>query len=759
MNILLWIRLLLVFAGIFRCFGSLENVNIECGRHTQSNCGDKQSHNAQKTIYFGLMLSFPEGSSHAASYDDGHNLAPAAYLAVQQINERSDLLQDYKIKILRFDGGCESYTRTILGINKLYCSCENIVGIIGPSCEQSSRTVSELTNRKDFSMITVNYGVRQESVGKHPYSFGILGTHDVYNGMVVELVKVNNWTNTALLYYGLGEYYRMESDELTHLLQASGFSVMYQSAIYDTFIPLKQVKESFARVIILSTTDELYVRILCMAYHEKMVFPHYQWIFQNIVHPTGNISFNYGGQQISCSEAEIMTALHGSIYPILNAFEAVQYYSKLPTSTGYSAAEFYTNYRLQTIMYSEQFAVNSHTSLKANAIYDAVWVMAFALNDTLVDLNISLTDIDLGSGVLAESVRRRLLKTSILGTTGSIKFDNIGFNKQIVLNIYQYSKAEAKKIAVYANEMLTFSPNVSHTFIPSFDKHYKQINLGVATTIFILTTITLGLVITAQIANIYYRTHKVIKASSPMLNHLIFLGCHSIAFGVIFLTLGSFRYPNLDVKKWMCNLAPGLLNIGASLLLGTVCLKTWRLNRIYAKSKKLVKGEIKCMKTYSLAGLVSIFVVTDVILCILWGVLDPLTPTPMEHFGIVNNNPSIITEDLCQSQFSLIWALTPFVPKVLLSLASFALALSTHFRIRELKTNNVIILTYCLAVVYGLAIPLYVIFFIVELDVTVRVALMCICFNLSVCISVIALFLPFIDAIKRRHVHTSQSST
>ena len=213
----------------------------------RNSCIEDQNYNASNTIHFGLMLSFPDSlqrQSLPSSFDDGHDLAPAAYLAVQQINNRSDLLQNYNIKISRFDGGCDSHTRTVVGINKLYCTCERIIGIIGPSCEQSSRTVSELTSHDDFSMITVNYGVHQESVGVHPYSFGILGTHDVYNRMVVELVKFNNWTNVALLYYGLGEYYQTESKELIHLLHLSGYRIRYQSAIYDTFIPLQQVKES-----------------------------------------------------------------------------------------------------------------------------------------------------------------------------------------------------------------------------------------------------------------------------------------------------------------------------------------------------------------------------------------------------------------------------------------------------------------------------------------------------------------------------------
>ena len=65
-------------------------------------------------------------------FDDGHDVAPAAYLAVEQINNQSDLLSDYHIQVIRLDGGCTVTDRTVIGVNELTCSCKPIVGIVGP---------------------------------------------------------------------------------------------------------------------------------------------------------------------------------------------------------------------------------------------------------------------------------------------------------------------------------------------------------------------------------------------------------------------------------------------------------------------------------------------------------------------------------------------------------------------------------------------------------------------------------------------------
>ena len=134
------------------------------------------------TIYFGLMLSYPDPLGRkalAAMFDDGHDIAPAAYLAVEQINNRSDLLSDYQVKLLPLDGGCNVTERTVIGINNLACSCEPIVGIIGPSCGASALMVGEFVGRDQFPMVTIHYGERNILGNRtmFPFAFGILGAN------------------------------------------------------------------------------------------------------------------------------------------------------------------------------------------------------------------------------------------------------------------------------------------------------------------------------------------------------------------------------------------------------------------------------------------------------------------------------------------------------------------------------------------------------------------------------------------------------
>ena len=126
----------------------LINLQTNCvqGIDTRESCnradGCETTKRNDNMIYFGLMLSFPDPlgrKSFTSNFDDGHDTAPAAYLAVEQINNQSDLLSDYQVQLIPLDGGCTVTERTIVGINNLACNCEPIVGIVGPSCGTSAR--------------------------------------------------------------------------------------------------------------------------------------------------------------------------------------------------------------------------------------------------------------------------------------------------------------------------------------------------------------------------------------------------------------------------------------------------------------------------------------------------------------------------------------------------------------------------------------------------------------------------------------------
>ena len=751
---------LLILLSVLTTNHSLvEDNEISCNRLNTASCSKLKQRSGTKTIiYFGLMLSFPdpqERPSFTSSFDDGHDIAPAAYLAVKQVNNESDLLKDYEIEIHRLDGGCDSTTRTVFGANELACSCKTIVGIIGPSCKLSSKTVSHITNHKTFSMISINYGDQVFSgVDTYAYSFGILGASSMYSKVYTELIKYNNWKNFALLYSGSSKIYSGISQEVLNFTSLLGFQPRYSSAIYDeTFIPLREVIESYSRVIIVVASPLIIAHVLCLAYHEDMVFPSYQWVFQEVLNQDlSMVPFEYQGQQYNCSEYEFNRSANGSINLFSNA---IQDDTVIDVGTSVDNNMYRHEYESETVEYSKQFGINATTREWARGFYDAVWALAYALNASLVDLNTSLNEFKVGSPILAETIKNHMFDLNFQGITGNINFDNkTGINKGGFLNIFQYVDSQTSiKIGYYKHkdEVLTILPNSSNIFIDSsFREEFIVIDGYIIAIIFILTFATLLLVISAQIVNVCYRNDKRIKASSPTLNHMIFIGGYAIDSGIIVHSLETIVYTfDPNIRLALCNLVPFLFSVGITLYLGTSCVKTWRLNRIYVHSKRLDKGDILFIKGHFLFGFTSILVVTDFLVCISWRIVDPLTPILTQMLNTIQREGEqvVLTQAACHSNYEVYWFVALLTPKVLVIISSFFLALSTQMTVKEFKTNNIIILTYFLTIIFGLGIPLYVISIITQVSVSVSTTVLSLSFNLTTCVCIFTLFLPLI----RRH--------
>ncbi len=740
-NIKILLLSLLTFSEAMITHGLQKEGSSKCNR-LQANCRkQKQTSDDKITIYFGLMLSFPDPQgriSFNSPFDDGHDIAPAVYLAVKQVNNQTDLLKQYDVKILRLDGGCDNLPRTAISANELICGCQSVIGIIGPSCDESSKTVNQLTNREGFSMITISYGDGENAgTGNYSYAFGILGTPNSLSSMAIaELIKHNNWTNYAMLY--TAKY----SDISRDIISFSGFEPRYSSLMYhDTHIPLRIVKKSYSRVIVVLANPPTIARVLCLAYHEDMFLPDYQWVFHGTIQQDfAKTSFTYQGMQYVCDDYKFSISVNGSISLFLNVLQDIEE----DREGDYILDNYYEGYKLETVEYSKEFSVNSTTTEWARGFYDAVWALAYALNGSLVDLNASLSEFKLGSPILAESIKNHMLNLDFHGISGNIKFNNsTGFNEGGFLNVIQYEEHQKpRKIGTFKDGKLNITS--SAYFINSlFKKHLDQINGIVMSCILIFTVVTLILLISAQIINIRYRNHKGIKASSPTLKHLIFIGGYMIAIGVVIYALETrlwVLYP--VIGRQVCSLVPSLFSVGITLCLGTVCIKTWRLNRIYIHSKRFDTGDIKSIKGYLLLGFLITLVVIDILVCILWRFIDPQSPSKEKMIIGNEEERTILIEQVCHSDYEAYWYATLLAPKVLLVLASLILALSTQMNIEEFKTDNVVVFSFFLAAIFGLGIPIFAIAIVSHVSINISTAVLSVCLNLTICIGVCILLQP-----------------
>lgn len=751
--------IVLVLVATTEVKGLIEIGNESCDR--ASGCANVTR--SGNTVYFGLMLSYPDPLGRktlAAAFDDGHEIAPAAYLAVEQINNRSDLLSDYQIELIRLDGGCTVTERTVVGMNRLACSCEPIVGIIGPSCGTSALTVGKFTKRDEFSMVTIHYG-EKSILGNRtifPYAFAMLGSNLITVQAFTDLIVKNHWTRIALLHseddFDLAEVSLGIEKNIKAL---EDYEVAFTSPIYETFIPLDVIPQSFARVIIVLSSAESTLKTMCLAYHKGMIFPKYQWVFkERFDFDFYKTSVHYEGNEYNCSDKNVNDSIFGSVSLVWSAVSIEN--NRTNTDIGLTSTEYDHQYDKSRLEYMHQYGENSTTTSWARGFYDAVWSLAFALNHSLSEIGMNLTQIVPGSKMLAQTLTEHMFNVDFRGISGQVNFDNeTGSNIAGELNIYQFRENKSSTlVGLFTSGHLSILNNSMAHFIKStFDERSVQVGIATAIPFLIITAATLLVAIPIQIINIIYRDHKTIKATSPNLNHIIFVGCYLTVFGnMLFIATEGWQHTDNLQKSHLCNVIPWFIGVGTSMIIGTVCTKTWRLHRIYASSKRVVRLSPKLLSDPVLGGVVGVFVLIDIVVCLVWVSVDPLTSTRTAKIQVPSGEelPTVDVTVACESTWLIYWSAVFIGYKCLITATAFVLALFTRIKKKEFKTVNVIVLAYLFAITFGLGVPMYIFVTVLNVGLSIRFIILCLLINTIVYICLFVLFLPSIMPLIREKV-------
>eukprot|EP00731_Ephydatia_muelleri_P030119 Em0021g642a len=319
------------------------------------------------TLYLLSLLAYPNNNtSLEPSISDGYDIIPGAHLAVSDINNRSDVLTDYRLELLTAADGCNvSWIAVVNLIDYLYYKeGKQIVGIVGPECSDSTKVVASITGRPEIALLNVHLGSAPELADRtlYPFSYGIRPPTSADVDAVIALFKYNKWTHAAVLYNS-----KMLVDYNSFLLFQEKIkgtaNLTYTSSVSPTQLPLEQLRRSYVRVIVSFLRDETLKRVLCLAYFKNMTYPRYQWIlFEPYL--SSNASFSYESNQYECSGEQMIKTLSQSI--------TIQtdnpYVDTSPISDIDDVCQGYPT---------------------CYVLFDAVWAIALALNNSIEPLRAS----------------------------------------------------------------------------------------------------------------------------------------------------------------------------------------------------------------------------------------------------------------------------------------------------------------------------------------------------------------------------------
>ena len=696
------------------------------------------------TLYLLILLPYPDLVGNLQpSWDAGPDIVPAVQLAVDLVNNRTDILPDYRLELIHDDSGCDITSRTYVSFARGLTSERPPVGIIGPGCSTSSLT-SSLNGRDEIALINVHLagsfllGDRT----KFPFSFGSLGsTYDVFVSTTFALMKKNNWKRIAALFdesrvFFSSTFQALERDIRTVVPDSE---IAFSSAVYETNLPLKPIREGLVRVITVFTGPEFARKIMCLAYYEEMLFPAFQWIlFGREVAEFTDTDFYYDGRRYTCTEQMMVnTILRGHL---LVNYRLRQVDGSNTTISGLTYDDYLRLYQERVDQYNKDKSnpyVNITVNIFASIAFDGVWTLALALNNSGLDL----MKYQIGKPEMTAVIRERIYQLDFEGISGPVKFDNsTGFITRFA-NIFQVSNAT--EILIAFNGAGVLHQLESADFVSdTFESTPVTVEAPVAAVFTTITMILFSLIVVAHVISTVYRNYHSLKAASPKLIHLTYIGCYILISGTLLYEIKKAipQLTNQEVSNDCQALWAWLFPISTSLILGAITARTWRLYRIF--THYLDPGHL--ISDSVLFAFIGVLLFFDVVIGILWTVVDPLYFEVKQRKTSSEMGFTIVLDRACTgSKNFLAWFAVIFGYKALLLLGMAMLSVQTrNIQSKDFTTKLLRVLAYLLGFLLPLGMLLYFILLFHSMNVHVDYVVFSVLLNVVVFLCFTLVFLP-----------------
>ncbi|KAL5497294.1 hypothetical protein EMCRGX_G013751 [Ephydatia muelleri] len=696
-----------------------------------------------ETLYLLSLLSYPDPSGDPSlrpSVTNGGDIIPGAKLAIQEINNRTDILTNYKLELIVADDGCNISWKSIISlINNLYYEGKHIVGIIGPQCSDSTKAVASLTGQSEIALINVHLGSAPELGNRslYPYSFGINPpTSNTIDALVALFVR-NNWTRAAVLYNPdmLVDYnsFRMFQNKISGKAELS-----LVSPANPDYLPLVALKSTFVRVIVAFLRGETLGRVLCVAYRMGMTYPNYQWLLLGS-YLTFPKPFVYNSTLYSCNETdEDKQTLQ---------FQSNAYQQYNTTRYTQLSADYVQN------------GVCANNVINFVALFDAVWAYAVALNNSIYSLGeigLTLSNYTFGKEKFTQIILHQMYRLNFSGVVGNIiRFDPLnGYISSVLTYVLNVNSDIVANYTI--SDGIQIDTAVAVFVATDFEVTHILVSLPLAVVIIVVDVIGVLLVLGIHVMNTVYRNHKAIKASSSRLNHFAYIGCYLILLATLLYTITETFPVNMQSKSILCNAFPWSLIIGLTLVFGAVTAKTWRLYYIFKSSQKLRSGYNAVMSDSVLAVLIVILVVIVAGFCTAWTVHDPYVRTSMKRFMPSGYTLSVTIEEFCSCKYQVQWIASIIAFETIFIVLLVYFAISTRaLKKKEFQTRSIIVLVYLLSLTTVVGGVIYLIAKIVEAGVDSSYGILASLLTVIVYLCIVLFFtppiLPVIDELLHPH--------
>ncbi|CAD1475175.1 unnamed protein product [Heterotrigona itama] len=572
-------------------------------------------------------------------WQGGQACMPAVNLALDDVNHEKNLLPGFILKLHSNDSECEPGLGASVMYNLLYYKPHKLMLLAG--CSTVCTTVAEAA--KMWNLVVLCYGASSPALSdrnRFPTLFRTHPSATVHNPTRIKLLQKFGWSRVAILQQAEEVFISTVEDLEARCKEAGIEIVTRQSFLSEPTDAVRNLRRQDARIIVGLFYVVAARRVLCELYHQKLYGKSYVWFFIGWYEDNW-FEVNLDKEGITCTKEQMRLAAEGHL-----TTEALMWNQNNDTTiSGMTSEDF--RQRLNKMLKEDGYDIDNNRYpegyQEAPLAYDAVWSVALAFNKTMEKLSKqgkSLKNFTYTDKEIADEIYSAINSTQFLGVSGFVAFSSQG-DRIALTQIEQVIDGKYVKLGYYdtQSDNLTWR-NMERWIggkVPQDRTIIRTVLRTVSLPLFICmgTISSVGIIIALGliIFNIWNRHRRVIMSSHPVCNTIMLVGVIAcfvsvFLFGIDGRFIAPWQYPAIcQARAWM-------LSTGFTLAFGAMFSKVWRVHRLTTKTKAdqaklfMAKQKVssiqKKIQPWKLYTMVSGLLAMDILILVLWQVLDPL---------------------------------------------------------------------------------------------------------------------------------------
>ena len=231
-------------------------------------------------------------------------------LAVDAINSYNGLLEGFQLETIVADSDCDDGTVGVENfVRSVYHSGKQVVGVVGLPCTTAAYDVLSLCSHEQIDLLGIHLSL-SDHLSSIPNAFGIVTPYSSFSQVHFENLEIFSGKNFAIIFEAALNPF------ITKLESRSSFTVVSIIEATSEHIPLIEVVDKGAVIVVLAAGNELIRKTLCLAYHNELFFPFFQFVLLGLFDGSivDTISFAYEGKAYSCTPEQLGTSLQYAFF-------------------------------------------------------------------------------------------------------------------------------------------------------------------------------------------------------------------------------------------------------------------------------------------------------------------------------------------------------------------------------------------------------------------------------------------------------------